>query len=225
MSELALYSFEGSQVETLIENDEILFEVYSVGMALGQAKESKGRIYPHKERIDKNLQKAEIRPVVRGVQRYINENELYDLMLEMRTEKCRRFKKWLSNDVLPQIRKTGGYIPISENDTESEIMAKALVIAHKTIEESNRRLASLEHDKSYLETKLGMSEEWFSVKRVARLNNISWKNLNWRHLKETSHFLEYGVGKEFDANYGEVNTYHINVWKHEYPHLYYGEVS
>ena len=108
MNELKV--FEGKTVEVIIENDKLLFEVYSTGMALGQVKESKGKFYPHKDRIDKNLENAEITPVVRNVQRYITEEQLYDLMLEMKTDKVKPFRKWLVNDVIPSIRKHGGYL-------------------------------------------------------------------------------------------------------------------
>lgn len=54
-------------------------------------------------------------------------------------------------------------------------------------------------------------------KRVAAMNGVDWKTFNWRKLKEKSIELGYGVKKIFDANYGEVNTYHRNVWEAAYP--------
>lgn len=58
----------------------------------------------------------------------INESGLYSLILRSRKPEAKRFKKWITSEVLPAIRKTGGYIPVSKEDDDDEmtIMAKAL---------------------------------------------------------------------------------------------------
>lgn len=105
-----IMNFEGNAVEVVQdENGEPLFEIYSTGMALGYVTVAKGKVYPQKIRIDKIVKNAEIKPVVHGVQLFINESQLYDFMLEARTDKCRIFRKWVTNEVLPSIRKTGNY--------------------------------------------------------------------------------------------------------------------
>lgn len=106
-----LMNFEGNNVEIIQDaNGNPLFEVYSTGMALGHTKKNAmGVCYPRKERIDENLKNAEITPCVRNGHKYIDESQLYDFMLEARTDKCRKFRKWVTNDVLPSIRKTGAY--------------------------------------------------------------------------------------------------------------------
>ena len=105
-----LMQFEDNNVEIIQdENGNPLFEVYSTGMALGHVKYAKDKPYPRKDRIDENLKSAEITAVVHNGQLFINESQLYDFMLEARTDKCRRFRKWVTNEVLPSIRKTGTY--------------------------------------------------------------------------------------------------------------------
>jgi len=52
-----------------------------------------GKPYPRKERIDEVVKNAEIKPCVRDGHSYINENQLYDLMLEMKTDKVKPFRK------------------------------------------------------------------------------------------------------------------------------------
>lgn len=104
-----LMKFENSNVQMLEIEGVWYFELYSVGMALGQIKVSKGISYPRKDRIDENVKNAEIKPVVRNGQLLITEEQIYDLMLETRTDKCKAFRKWLTNDVLPTLRKTGEY--------------------------------------------------------------------------------------------------------------------
>lgn len=105
-----LMQFEDNNVEIIQdENGNPLFEVYSTGMALGHIKYAKDKPYPRKDRIDENLKSAEITAVVHNGQLFINESQLYDFMLEARTDKCRKFRKWVTNEVLPSIRKTGTY--------------------------------------------------------------------------------------------------------------------
>lgn len=106
-----IMKFEDNDVEIIQdENGELLFEIYSTGKALGHIKKNAvGACYPRKERIEENLKNAEITPCVRNGHKYINESQLYDFMLEARTDKCRIFRKWVTNEVLPSIRKTGNY--------------------------------------------------------------------------------------------------------------------
>lgn len=109
MNELMV--FEGNNVKIITdEKGEPLFEIYSTGMALGHIKFAKGKAYPRKDRIDRDIKNAEISTVVQLGQQYFTEETLYDFMLECKTEKCKPFRKWVVHEVLPQIRKTGNYI-------------------------------------------------------------------------------------------------------------------
>ena len=121
--------FEGSEVKIIVnEKSEPLFELYSTGKALGYSR-TDGKTYitienansdhdgqkilksfPRKDRIDKTIKNAEITPVVHDGQKYLTEEQLYDFMLEARTEKCKPFRKWVTSEVLPTMRKTGAYI-------------------------------------------------------------------------------------------------------------------
>lgn len=104
-----LMKFENSDIQMIQINGIWYFELYSIGMALGQFRIAKGKKYPAKDRIDKNAKNAEIKPVVRNAQPFITEEQLYDLMLETRTDKCRVFRKWLTNEVLPALNHEGTY--------------------------------------------------------------------------------------------------------------------
>lgn len=63
----------------------------------------------------------------------INESGLYSLILQSKLSKAREFKRWVTSEVLPQIRKTGGYIPLKAEDDEKTIMAKAMEIMNRTL--------------------------------------------------------------------------------------------
>ena len=68
---------------------------------------------------------------------FVNEDGLYDVILDSRKPSARAFRKWVTSEVLPQIRKTGGYIPLNAEDDEKTILAKALRIANRTLEQKD----------------------------------------------------------------------------------------
>ena len=219
MNELRI--FENVEVGIIVENGEPLFEVYSTGMALGQVvTNAKGVAYPNKERINKNLVNAGITPCLHNANIYISEEQLYDLMFEMKTDKVKKFRKWVTFEVLPSIRKHGAYITPAKID---EILSDpdTIIKLATDLKAERERRKMIESTADSLRIHLDKSKQWYSVKRVAKLNGISWKKISWRKLIKTSEYMQIETKKIFDANYGEVNAYHIDVWRHEYPELYY----
>ena len=73
----------------------------------------------------------------------INESGLYSLILSSKMPNAKKFKHWVTDEVLPSIRKTGGYIVGQEQLTDAELMAKALMVAQKTIEARTEEVKSL----------------------------------------------------------------------------------
>ena len=76
----------------------------------------------------------------------INESGLYSLILSSKMPKAKEFKRWVTSEVIPAIRKTGGYIAGSENMTDAEIMAKAVLVAQSTIRQRDQRIKEMESD-------------------------------------------------------------------------------
>lgn len=68
----------------------------------------------------------------------IPEGDIYRLAAKSELPGADEFESWIFDEVLPQIRETGGYIPKNENDTDEDILAKAVLIAQKTIEKKNK---------------------------------------------------------------------------------------
>lgn len=68
---------------------------------------------------------------------FVNEDGLYDVILDSRKPSAKAFRKWVTSEVLPQIRKTGGYIPLAAEDDEKAILAKAVRILNRTLEEKD----------------------------------------------------------------------------------------
>lgn len=83
----------------------------------------------------------------------ISEPGLYKLIMRSRKPEAKEFQRWVTHEVLPQIRKTGGYIPTSESDSDEDIMARAVLVAQKTIDRKNQQLQAKDAQIKVLEPK------------------------------------------------------------------------
>lgn len=80
----------------------------------------------------------------------INESGLYSLILSSKLPNAKAFKRWITSEVLPSIRKHGGYINGQSEMSPEELMAKALQVAQKTLEEREARIGVLAAENSAL---------------------------------------------------------------------------
>ena len=80
----------------------------------------------------------------------VNEYGLYTLILGSRKKEAKQFKRWITHEVVPSIRKHGGYIAGQEEMTDEEIMAKAVLMANSKIKELNQRNNELKAENSQL---------------------------------------------------------------------------
>ena len=74
----------------------------------------------------------------------INESGLYSLILSSKLPGAKKFKRWVTGEVLPSLRKTGGYIVGQEDMTDEELLARALEVAHRKIAQRDKRIGDLE---------------------------------------------------------------------------------
>lgn len=75
---------------------------------------------------------------------FINEANLYKCIFQSRKPEAEKFQDWIFEEVIPSIRKHGGYIVANEDDTAEELMARALLVAQKTLERRDERIRLLE---------------------------------------------------------------------------------
>lgn len=71
---------------------------------------------------------------------FVNEDGLYDVILDSRKPEAKQFRKWITSEVLPSIRKSGGYMVARENETPEQLMARALKVAQETLERKEQQL-------------------------------------------------------------------------------------
>ena len=88
---------------------------------------------------------------------FVNEDGLYDVILDSRKPEARAFRKWITSEVLPSIRREGGYIVVENEDTEADIMARALLIAQSTMERQKQRLELLQNENELQKNELKAS--------------------------------------------------------------------
>jgi len=75
--------------------------------------------------------------------KFIDEGNLYRLITHSKLPEAEKFEKWVFEEVLPSIRKNGGYIAGHENMSQEEILAKAVLLAQNVIAEQNRRINAM----------------------------------------------------------------------------------
>lgn len=148
--------FEGYELEMVDINGEILFNAKDVAELLDMSDVTVRRhIQGMSEKQvvklkNSDVQNMNIRKLNNAGENFLTESGLYKLAFRSNKESAERFTDWVTDEVIPQIRKTGGYIPHNKNMSEAEIMAAAMQIANKTIEEQKRKIELAEKEKENL---------------------------------------------------------------------------
>ena len=137
MNDLQIFkNAEFGEIRTVIIENEPWFVGKDVAVILGYADPNKA-IAMHVDEDDKLNDKSASSLGQRGGW-LIKESGLYSLILSSKLASAKRFKKWVTSEVLPSIRKNGGYIAGQEYLSDDELMAKAVLVAQKKIEERDK---------------------------------------------------------------------------------------
>lgn len=133
------------QIRTLVIDGEPWFVGKDVADILGY-KNTKDALITHVDDEDKRIiQRSEIATLEvpsRGLT-IINESGLYSLVLSSKLPAAREFKRWITREVIPAIRKNGGYINGQQEMNPEELMAAAVLVAQRTIAERDARISAL----------------------------------------------------------------------------------
>ena len=103
----------------------------------------------------------------------INESGLYALVIRSNKPEAKAFKRWITHEVIPAIRKQGGYIASKEEDTPELIMARALQVAQATIERHKERLAAAERQIREIAPKAEYADKVLSADNLHTINSIA----------------------------------------------------
>lgn len=137
------------EIRTIEQNSEPWFVGKDVAAALGYSN-PRDALAKHVDEEDKNT--VAFRDGTSGNPNVtiINESGLYSLTMNSKLEGAKKFKRWVTSEVLPSIRKNGGYIAGQEQLTPQELMAKALLVANKTLADRDARISELTAQNSQL---------------------------------------------------------------------------
>lgn len=130
------------EIRTVAINNEPWFVGKDVAQILGYRETAKA-IREHVDTEDKGVSKMDT-PGGSQDMTVINESGLYSLILSSKLPSAKAFKRWVTSEVLPAIRKNGGYMAGQERMTDQEIMAQALIVAQKTIESKSLQIAEMQ---------------------------------------------------------------------------------
>ena len=122
----------------------------------------------------------------------INESGLYSLILSSKMPKAKAFKRWVTSEVLPSIRKSGGYIAGQDQLTPEELMAKALQVANKTLAEREARISALTVQNAIMAPKAEYFDELVDRNTLTRFRDTA-KELG---IKPKA-FVEWLLDKKF----------------------------
>lgn len=168
-NEIQPFEFEGNKVRALADGDEVMFVASDIAKILG---------YRDAAALTRTLDDEEkgTRPIDThgGTQTMtvISEPGLYKAILQRQTgrmevevtrEFVKRFQRWVTHEVLPSIRRTGGYIPAGDADSDEDIMARAVLVAQKTIERKNQQLQAKDAQIRELEPKAQALDDFTNV--------------------------------------------------------------
>lgn len=147
MNEVKIFENEEfGKVRTVVLGGEPWFVGKDVAVALGYSNSSKA-VMTHVDDEDKTFSMVNIAdsqngnvPLGQTKTALINESGVYSLVFSSKLESAKRFKRWVTSEVLPAIRKTGGYIAGEETMSDDELLSQALLVAQRKLEERARQL-------------------------------------------------------------------------------------
>ena len=130
MSNIQIFNYQSNEVRAVEMGGEPWFVLKDVCNILGISK-----YRDTAARLDADERGSVEVDTLGGTQQVIavNESGLYHVILRSDKPEAKPFRKWVTSEVLPSIRKNGGYIAGQEQLTPQELMAKALLVANKTL--------------------------------------------------------------------------------------------
>ncbi len=171
-----LMVFENKQVEVLEFNGQVLFNPKHVADCLDIKNVNENlRSFNEKQVIkltNSKISNTDFRKLHNTGENFLTESGVYKLIFKSKKEEAEKFQDWVTDVVLPQVRKTGGYIPIDEKESEQDILAKALLIAQNTLQKKDELLKAKDKElegKNRFLNQLAASENSLLVREVAKV--------------------------------------------------------
>ena len=194
MNNIQLFtSAEFGDIRTIKDADTIYFVGKDVAEILGYTNPSKA-LADHVDPEDKLNNETLLSLGQRGGW-LINESGLYSLVLSSKLPSAKRFKRWITSEVLPALRRQGGYMLTNENETPEQIMARALKIADEALKRKDALIDELK-PKALFADALSVSKNTCLVGELAKLmrqNGVDiGQNRLFERLRQDGYLCRHG---------------------------------
>lgn len=191
MNELQVFNFNKRNVRTMVLNDEPYFVGKDVAEILGYAK-PRNAIAKHVD--DEDKKDAPIQGGLGGKQNMtvINESGVYSLVFGSKLPQAKEFKRWVTKEVLPTIRKTGGFSLPQTPEEKIDLLLQASSNANKRVEAVEERVANLEENRFLNPNEYGYLNTQVSS-RIKEIKSVHQWNLNRKQSSELFRSLGYDI--------------------------------
>ena len=167
MNELQIFNNEEfGSVRTITKDNEPMFCLADICKAL-EIKNATD--------VAKRLEEDEVTRLNLGSQsgetNFVTESGLYAVILRSDKPNARKFRKWVTSEILPSIRKNGGYIANQEQMTPEQIVANALIVAQNIISQKDRQIEEMKPKAEFFDA-VADSKTAISMNEVAKVLNI-----------------------------------------------------
>lgn len=179
------------QMRTTVRDDTIWFVGKDVARALGYEKPTDA-VRKKVDEDDRGVSKIET-PSGTQEMTIINESGLYSLVLSSKLPTAKAFKRWITSEVIPSIRKTGGYIMGQEEMSDIELLSRAVLVAQNQIAQRDSRIAEMEPVVDFAQRCL-LAEGAVTTTSIAKNYGLSATKLN-QLLKGLG--VQYKVGNQW----------------------------
>ena len=167
MGELHIFNnSEFGQIRTVTKDNEPMFCLMDICKALGM----KNATMVASRLEDDEVTKLDLGGQ-NGATNFITESGLYAVILRSDKPNARKFRKWVTSEVLPSIRKNGGYIANQEQMTPEQIVANALIVAQNIISQKDKQIEEMKPKAEFFDT-VADSKTAISMNEVAKVLNI-----------------------------------------------------
>ena len=187
MNELMIFSNpKFGEIRTIEEGSNVLFCGSDVAKALGYKNPTKAIADHCKGTVERRTNDALGR---QQNMKFIHEGDIYRLAAKSELPGADRFERWIFDEVLPSIRRNGGYIVGQKEMTPDELMAKALMVAQKTLADREARISVLTVENQIMAPKAAYFDELVDRNLLTNLRETA-KQLNIPPKKFVSFLLE-----------------------------------
>lgn len=139
-----------------------------------------------------------------GEANFVNEAGFYTLVLRSRKPEAKMFRRWVTHEVLPAIRRDGGYMVAREDEPEDVLMARALLIADRAIKERDKRIAEMRPKEIFADA-VSASHTSILVGELAKLlkqnGYATGQNRLFQQLREEGYLMKSGSSRNMPTQH------------------------